>query len=380
VTSPPLIAHVLFRLDIGGMENGIVNLVNLMPADRFRHAIVALAGVGEFARRIRRSDVTVYSLHKAPGKDPAAYLRLYRLLRTLRPAIVHTRNVGTVDCQVVAALAGVPCRIHGEHGWQLSNVRGDDARGRRLRRLCAPFVHRYVAMSRDIGSWLIDEIGVPAAKVTQIYNGVDTTRFSPEGPVPADLPWEQGAARPVVIGTVGRLDPIKNHSGLLAAFRRLLELVPGSGPDVRLMIVGTGGQEDALRRQVIESGLEARVWLAGPRDDVPELMRSMDVFVLPSFNEGISNTLLEAMASGRPVLAGRVGGNPEVLVEGITGSLFDPGDTEALAALLRDYVLDPGRRAAEGAAARAHVAETFTLESMVDGYVKLYESVMEGRV
>src|SRR5580658_2242095 len=115
----PLIAHVVFRFDYGGLENGVANLINGLQEDSFRHAVVALTTVEGLRRRIARTDVAFHSLHKRPGKDPGAYLRLYRLLRSLRPAIVHTRNLGTIEGAVIGRLAGVPYRIHGEHGWDV---------------------------------------------------------------------------------------------------------------------------------------------------------------------------------------------------------------------------------------------------------------------
>jgi hypothetical protein len=153
---PPLVAHVIHRLDFGGLENGLVNLVNRIPADRYRHAVLCLSGINqEFRRRIRRPDVEVLSLDKQPGKDPAVYLRMWRLLRRLRPRILHTRNLGTVDMQWIGLLAGVPHRVHGEHGWEASDPQGASSRSLAIRRACRPVVHRYVPMSKDIARWLV---------------------------------------------------------------------------------------------------------------------------------------------------------------------------------------------------------------------------------
>src|SRR5690242_17573044 len=114
---PQLIAHVINRLDVGGLENGLVNLVNRMPADRYRHAIVCMTDYTDFRRRVQREDVEVHAIGKRPGKDLGAYGRLWRLMKSLRPSVIHTRNLGTVDAQWVAFCAGVPRRVHGEHGW-----------------------------------------------------------------------------------------------------------------------------------------------------------------------------------------------------------------------------------------------------------------------
>src|SRR5690348_11336852 len=116
--SAPLIVHVVYRFDIGGLENGIVNLVNRMPAGRWRHAILALTSVSmRFARRIERADVRYIELGKRPGHLLREYPRLYRLFRELQPSVVHTRNLAALEAVVPAWAAGVPVRIHGEHGW-----------------------------------------------------------------------------------------------------------------------------------------------------------------------------------------------------------------------------------------------------------------------
>jgi sugar transferase (PEP-CTERM/EpsH1 system associated) len=379
----PLIAHVVFRFDYGGLENGLINLVNRLPAARFRHAIVALDGIGEeFRRRLQRADVTVMSIDKRPGKDLPSYYRMWRTLRSLRPDVVHTRNLGTLDMQLAAMAAGVRRRVHGEHGWSPSDPQGLDPRNLRLRRLLRALPQGYVAMSRDIARGLEQSVGVPAARIRQLYSGVDTVRFAPDGPLPADLPWPSangGVARPVIVGTVGRLDPIKNHRGLLQAFGAILERHPDWRGRVRLIIAGDGPLRGELAPLAGELGLGDSVWFPGARPDVPALMRAMDVFVLPSINEGISNTILEAMATARPVVACRTGGNPELVVDGLTGALYDPDEESALAASLENYVQQSDLRRSHGEAARRRVVEQFSLEAMVARYGEFYDDVLGRR-
>jgi sugar transferase (PEP-CTERM/EpsH1 system associated) len=364
----PLVAHVIHRLDIGGLENGLVNLVNHMPPERIRHAIVCLSGFNpEFRRRIRRPDVEVVSLGKRPGKDLRAYGRMWRLLRRMRPAIVHTRNLGTVDMQWVAAAAGVPRRLHGEHGWEASDPTGRNPRSLRIRRACRPVIQRYVCMSQDIARWLERDVGVAPSRIRQLYSGVDVERFK------ADPAAVQRVT--VTLGTVGRLDPVKNHASLLEAFASLRERVPG----VHLTIVGDGPLRPDLEARIGALGLQQAVHLAGACNDTAELIRSFDVFVLPSINEGISNTLLEAMATGLPVVAARVGGNPELVMDGVTGRLYDPGQAGALARAVLPYLTDPALRRAHGAAGRERVVQNFSLDTMVGRYVALYDEVMTDR-
>ncbi|MCC6472254.1 MAG: glycosyltransferase, partial [Burkholderiales bacterium] len=175
----PLVAHVIFRLDTGGLENGLVNLINHMAEERFRHAVICLTGYTRFRERIGRADVPVFALNKAPGNSPLLHLRLWRLFMRLRPDIVHTRNLGTLEAQLPAALAGVPARIHGEHGWDVGDTDGSNRRNRALRRLFRPLVHRYIALSKHLERYLCEGVGVPPQRVLHLCNGVDTKRFHP---------------------------------------------------------------------------------------------------------------------------------------------------------------------------------------------------------
>ncbi len=368
----PQVTHVIFRLDYGGLENGLVNLVNRMPADRYRHSIVCLAGYGaEFRRRIRRDDVEIVSLDKQPGKDPAAYARMWRILRRLRPTIVHTRNLGTVDMQWVAAAAGVPRRVHGEHGWEASDPCGRNPRSLRIRRACRPVIHRYVPMSQDIARWLETDVGVASERIRQAYSGVDTIRFQPA----LARGTAEHSTRGIRIGTMGRLDPVKNHASLLRALRAILDRRPDLEPRLRLIIVGDGPLRTSLEAQARTLGLAGHVEFMGTRDDTPEIMRTLDVFVLPSLNEGISNTILEAMASSLPVIAARVGGNPELVVDGVTGLLYEADAQEGLERGLLHYLDDPARRRLHGQAGRERVLASFGLDAMVQRYMDIYDEL-----
>lgn len=377
MTEPPLIAHVIYRLDYGGLENGLVNLINGMSRERYRHAILCLAGFSDFRNRIRRDDVTVLSVDKRPGKDPAAYGRLWRHLRRLRPAIVHTRNLGTADLQWVALASGVRHRVHGEHGWDAADPRGESLRALRIRRLCRPATQRYIAVSKDIARWLHARVGVPDDRIRQIYNGVDAQRFTPQGSVPRDLPWPaEGTERPVVIGTIGRLDPIKNQGQLLETFARLVNAPGPLQGRLRLAIVGGGPEAGRLQERAQALGIAPLVWLPGSRADAPELLRSFDIFVLPSLNEGISNTILEAMASARPVIAAQVGGNGELIEQGVSGILYDPRDPGALQVAIGRYINDGELRTAHGAAGRECCLRRFAMGSMVEAYAGLYDDLL----
>ncbi|MFW2404811.1 MAG: TIGR03088 family PEP-CTERM/XrtA system glycosyltransferase, partial [Gammaproteobacteria bacterium] len=323
--TPPLIAHVIVRLDVGGLENGIVNLVNRIPSSRYRQAIICLTEYTDFRKRIDSPDVPVIALHKKPGKDLAVYWHLWRTLRGLRPRFVHTRNLGTVDAVIPAVLAGVPFRIHGEHGWDVSDLHGTNTRYRRLRRVCARFIHRHVTVSKDLADWLSQQVGVPRNSITHICNGVDTEKFEPpaEGRVRLNGP-DFGGEDCLVIGMVGRMAEVKNPMTLARAFIRLVTEDAETRRRLRLVIVGAGPLRQAVMDALVEAGVSELTWVPGERDDIQSVLAGLDVFVMPSLNEGISNTILEAMATGRAIVATDVGGNPELVVDEETGFLVAP--------------------------------------------------------
>ena len=372
-----LIAHVLYRFDVGGLENGIVNLINRLPAHAFTHAVVALTEVTDFKRRVERDDVRYVSLHKPAGHGLGIYAKLYSTFRSLHPDVVHTRNLAALEAQVPAAVAGVPARLHGEHGWDVHDL-GKGRRSHRWeRRLLSPFVHRYVALSRDTQTYLNRTIGISAGRISQIYNGVDTQSFTPASVTAqcVQLPFREENL--FIVGTVGRLQAVKDQTLLVQAFVRALQITPVLRARLRLAIVGDGPMRAKLEAIVSEAGCSDLVWLAGERADIPALLRSFNLFVLPSLAEGISNTILEAMASGLPVVATSVGGNGELVEDGLTGTLTPPGDVEAMARALLHYAVVPEDALAHGRAGRHRAEKKFSIESMVANYALLYRTALD---
>jgi sugar transferase (PEP-CTERM/EpsH1 system associated) len=374
----PLIAHVIFRLDVGGLENGLINLINQLPEGRLRHAVICLTDYSEFSARIRRRDVQLFALHKPPGNSLKTLIELWRLFAELRPAIVHTRNLGTLETQLAAALARVPIRIHSEHGWDVGDYDGSNRKYWLLRCLFRPFVHHYIAVSKDLESYLRNRIGISETRIEQIYNGTDLALFRPAPREKQRLICHGGpdASDCLVIGTVGRMSAVKDQTNLAEAFVYLIRLLPEWRARLRLVMIGDGPLRARSMSILEQGGVADLAWLPGERNDVPELMRSFDLFVLPSLAEGISNTILEAMASGLPVVATKVGGNPELVQQGVTGEVVPPAQPEALANAIREYVVDPGRRLAHGRAARSLAEQQFSLAIMVNRYLSLYERML----
>ena len=369
-----LVVHVVYCFDVGGLENGVVNLINHMPATAWRHVVVAMTEVTDFKQRITRDDVEFIALHKPPGHGIWLYPRLYRLFRQLRPTIVHTRNLAALEAVVPAWAAGVPVRVHSEHGRDVDDIDGSSRRHQWMRRLYRPFVSHYIGLSEDLTRYLRDKIGVPNARLAQIYNGVDTARFQMPASARAPItgsPFNDPSLW--LVGTVGRMQTVKDQPMLARAFVLALQARPELRDRLRLVMVGDGPLRAQVQALIDEAGLTELCWLPGERRDVADVMRGLSCFALPSQAEGISNTILEAMASGLPVLATKVGGNPELVTPGRTGELVPAGQAPAMAEVLTRWAQAPDAARAMGQAGRADAIQRFSLQAMVAAYLALYD-------
>ena len=370
----PLVLHVMYRFATGGLENGIVNLIDHMPTQAYRHAVLALTEVTDFRQRIQRADVEFISLRKAPGHGFWQYPKLFKLFRQLRPTIVHSRNLAALEVQAPAWAAGVPIRIHGEHGRDMGDLDGSNLTYQRVRRLYKPFVHHYTALSRDLTDYLVDEIHVSPDAITQTCNGVDTGVFRPPQhdllPI-AGCPFDP--ARHWLIGTVGRMQAVKDQLTLAHAFVHAMTLAPDLRPSLRLVMVGDGPLREGVQKVLDAAGLGTMAWLPGERADVADIMRGLHAFALPSLAEGISNTILEAMASGLAIVATAVGGNADLVVHEQTGYIVPPADSQAMGLRLLALASNPQQARNMGQAGRQRAQANFSLGAMVSTYQRVYD-------
>lgn len=357
------ICHVVLSLQPGGLENGVVNVINGLPAADFRSSVICLQEAGAFAKRIRSSDVEVIAMGLKPGNDLLMPLRVARKLRSLSPDIVHTRNIEAFFYGAVAAkLARVPRLVHSEHGrtFPESRLRAS------VQRLLLKGTDYAFAVSRKLRADIEAHIGVPTGVFDVVYNGVDLKRFA----------RQEDASSPtgdvVDIVSVGRLVAVKNYDLLLQA----LALIP---PDLkwRYLCVGDGPERGVLQELSARLQLGDRITFLGHREDVDSILRGADVFVLPSISEGMSNTLLEAMAAGVAAIASDVGGNSEIISDGSTGLLFPSGDTRKLASVLTSLVGDRAFRQSLARAGRLHVESEFDISSMIQRYASAYRRLRQ---
>lgn len=369
---PLHIVHLVWSFRTGGLENGVVNLINQLDHSRFRHSIVCLTDYDpQFYSRIQHPAVSIYSLHRKPGKDLRSYWRCYKLLKTLQPDICHSRNLAALEYQLPAWLAGVPYRIHGEHGWDVGDLAGSNQKYVMLKRLFRPLISQYISLSHEGADYLRHQVKVPQHKLHIICNGVDTGKFSAAVATPELLP-EAIRHASVIFGSIGRMAEVKNHTLLADAFIRLCQQHPAFREQIALVIIGDGPFRQPIQQKLEQAGLADRCWLPGNRDDIALLMPCFSAFVLPSLAEGISNTILEAMACNVPVIASKVGGNPELVTEGVTGWLFPNNDKAALIARLQQCAQQPDLLKRLGHQARLRAEHQFSLQQMASRYAGLY--------
>jgi len=357
---------------VGGTEKGIAKLISGLDPDLFQHSICTLRGTAAIARswmpEVRITDV-------GSGSDGFRFnvLRLAGLIKAIRPTIVHSRNWGGIEGPLAARLAGVPVILHSEHGYQLDMKGGLPLRQRVLRHVsyrCADAVFTVSRELRDFHAaqawWRVNAIGV-------VHNGVDGNRFRPSFEVSTRIRQELGiSCEAPVVGFVGRLVALKDVKTLLLGLEGLISKIP----QVHAIIVGSGPELVPLREYVAGSAmLRDRVCFTGPREDVADLLKAMDIFVLPSLMEGMSNTILEAMATGLPVIATNVGGNPEILTDSVCGYLFQPGDVAELRNKLATLLLNREHRKGFGQEARRRALTKFSLEAMLLHYHQLYHDL-----
>lgn len=365
-TAPLQVMHLVSALHPGGMEFGVVKLVNGLDRSCVRSSICSTRPADPAMKRAVAPDVPVFEFQRRDGNDPALVWALARLLRQVRPDVVHTHAWGTlIEGLVAARLARVPRVVHGEHGTlQLRPYQ------RWIQRAAWGRADRVLSVSTLLAERMSRETGYPAGRIHTIRNGVDLSRFGRTDR--AGARDELGlAADAIVIGTAGRLVPVKDHRTLLEAIASLRR----AERRVALLIAGDGPLREPLQAAAAALGIGDQVRLLGHRPQIERVLAALDVFVLSSVSEGLSNTILEAMASSLPVVATNVGGAAELVVDGATGLLVPSRAPQALADALARLLDAPPLRRTMGQAARRRAESEFALPSVIRKYEQLYLDV-----
>ena len=373
----PKIALVVSHLKGGGKEQCVVNLANSLRTDGFQPMIVCLETAGALRKRVQHPDVDVIELYKRAGNNLGLPYRLARVFKTHGVHIVHTNNWGTLVESVLAArLAGIRSIVHTQHGldyeWNVAPSQWREHMRTVVKRIASRWVMRIVAVSEEIRNMIIREWRAPEGKVSIIHNGIDVNGRVLDPGERADRRQQLGFGKSdVVIGSVGLFRPVKDFPILIAAMAQVVS----HAPRARLLLVGDGQLRKDFEELVGQLGLGAHVNFLGHRADVNELLPLMDLFALCSRSEGISLSILEAMAASLPIVATRVGGNPEIVRDRQTGILVSPHSPDETAKAILSLIDDPAGRQTMGRQGRETVLAHFSIERMAKDYERLYADI-----
>ncbi len=365
--APLRVLQVVHGLPRGGLENGVVNLLNGLSRTELQQRVACLDSRGEMADRVS-SQVSIDVLHRR-RHDLALPLRLARLIRGFRPQVVHCRNWNTwADTVAAHRLARCRCTlVWSFHGF--ADGHWFPPRRRIASRALSLVTDRLFAVCRDAAQRFAGLVGIPPERFDVLYNGVDCRRFAPSEQR-AGLRRALGFADDeLVILTVASLTPVKGHARLLEAAAQVLA---GTRRRLRFLWLGEGAERERLQARIGALGLGRQVQLPGGSDRVSQQLAAADLFVLPSELEAMSNAILEAMASGLPVVAHAVGGNRELVDHEHSGLLCPAGDAAALAGAIGRLVRNDAERRAMGAAARRRAEQIFSLDAMLVRYADFY--------
>jgi glycosyltransferase involved in cell wall biosynthesis len=364
------ILHVITSTQTGGAENHLLALATALFKEGWISEVAYLKGREDLNQRFIDRGIPVYPLHLRPWFDMAALRRLVRLIRNRRPDIIHAHLFpAEVYATAAATLSGGRARL-------ICTKHNDDDFLRRphfklLHRLISHSATRTIAISEHVRRYTLTIGTADPSRVVTIPYGYDGGHSAGK---PPGLRKEFGIGNGTfLIGSVGRLAPQKGQRYLLEAVQKMV----AAGEDAALVLVGEGPLLGSLKAQVAASGLERRVFFAGFRSEVRDLMPEFDVFALPSLWEGFGLVLLEAMAAGRAIVASRVSAIPEVVEDGVTGFLVPPGDSDALAEALVTLRRDGVKRERLGIAGAERLRRQFTLERMVERTIEVYRAVLD---
>lgn len=360
------VLHLSSSSGPGGAERIVCALAASLDRSRYR-SIVGLFRPGWLKDECEKRELPVHVFPNDGFMNWKWMLACYRLIKKERVDLIQAHEFdANVHGALVAKLAGIPlvATVHGKNRFY------EKARRRWAFRLVSHMV-QLVAVSEELKRFIVEQTGISEGRITVIHNGVDDSLGSDHVLAEAfkrDLGVPAGHR---VVGVVGNLYPVKGHTYLLAAIPDILKVCP----ETTFLFAGRGELEVSLKAQAKELGIEGHVQFLGLRQDIPRLLAIIDVFAMPSLSEGLSIALLEAMAAGKPAVVTQVGGNPELVKDGVTGALVPPKDAEALALALCGLLSDPDKRRQYGAEARKRVAEKFALRAMVARYQATYRAL-----
>jgi sugar transferase (PEP-CTERM/EpsH1 system associated) len=367
--------HIIDSLAVGGMERIVIEVANGLAPALFEQAVCCLSRMGDGAAQLRDS-VRCIDLGKGAGADYFMPRKIARVIREFRPDIVHSQSWSGIDAAIATLLSPRIALVHSEHGRNYPYLHFEPLKRRIARRLLYARADAVFAVSAELRDYYCKQVGFPTDRMRVIPNGINLERI--DGAEAGNLRGELGIAPDeFVIGTVARLDKTKDTLTLCRAFARIVRNSAGEKRPLRLLIVGEGEQKETLRKFSLEQGLVHEILLTGVRHDVPQLLKVMDLFSLPSLSEGLPITILEAMSASLPIVAARVGALPEVVEEGVTGFLVEPQRDDLLSERILRLYEHRAEAAAFGRAGRKKIESAFGIDGMLRQYEALYLRVLK---
>ena len=368
------VLHVVLSLGTGGLENGIINIINGSNKDEFHTDVICIRERGELHSRIENSSTKVFYDKELASGLVNSIKHIRKTILNEGYDILHTHGWATMLAGYLAIKSltfnrNKPIIINGEHGTLYFESKQQIAIQR--------FLFKQMRLNLSVSVALVNEVSRRFNVSTNIFkaiiNGVNVNKFAPNSEQRHSVREELNLIEEnLLIGSVGRLVEVKNYPSLIKAFAMVLK----KQPNARLALAGDGPDKKTLEALIEERGLKNKVFLMGRREDVPSVMNAFDIFVLPSFREGLSNTILEAMSSALPVVVTNVGGSPEIVIENKTGHLFEVSNTTQLADILDSLMIDRKKLRTMSEDARKHVVKNYSLETMVNNYQQTYRDLL----
>ena len=365
------IIHLITDLSTGGAQTALLRFLSAIDRNLYNPTVVCFYnGNSIIAKEIHKLNIPVIDLGMTHKGRIDVFFRFNRLLQNERPVVLHTWLFhANLTGRLMGRLNKVPIIITSRR-----NINIGSKWRELLKRLTSGLDDKVVAVCEAVRQAEIVGSKIPAEKVVTIYNGIDPLPFTP---VSIDASRKIRNALGIhndelVLGTIGRLEPQKGFFDLITSSSH----IKAKYNSVRLIIVGEGELRNSLELQTINQNLSGTIKFAGLRNDIPELMSALDVFVSSSLWEGLPNVVLEAMAAGKPVVATSVGGTPEVVVDGVTGLLVPPHNPEAMARAIIRLLKNPELGTRMGRAGKERVLKQFSIQRMVTKTQQLYKELM----
>lgn len=374
------VLHVSLFLKMGGLESIIMDLAKHIDKSRFKISILCLASFdAEYKKVLDEIGVTLYHIKREGRYDYAFFTKIIKLLNSEHIDILHAHSGCVFNSAICSKLSSVNAFVYTEHGLPMNDYGipfNASLKARLEDKIAARISGKIFAVSQEICDDMKRRFPASIKKVDIVTNGVNTEKYKPV----ADEAYKKNVKDKfgiddgkTLIGSVGRLVPIKNYESLIKACSILIHKV---GQKIHLILIGDGVEREKLVACAKDSNISQHVTFAGVQYNIHTLLPALDTFVLPSWTEGTSISLLESQSCGVPAVVSKVGGNPSIISDGVNGFLFDAGDSQEMADKLKALIDDHDLRVRMGQAARSFVEQNYSVRKMVKEYEQNYSSLM----